>query len=1246
MSTLNKQGRTSSRRYPPPFPPTQQSTPNVAPSKWGISFLAGAAMLGTLLFGQPAAAQQAVYAPGDAIVTGFSGVKPLEGVSSPGGNPIDGFFIDPKGASMKIFGIVSPGSPPQGQMINAPSTFSVMARDIGQVFAVALDDNGDGQTQPNIYLGATSAYGLNIVVPGEAEPLRRSHGAPGATWMDGQFGTVKGGTPGSIWRVDGATGQVTLFATLPNNSGPGVGDIAYDKTSRQFFASDLDTGLIHRIGTDGTVMDSFDHGTMGRPTVGLSPIGDDGRVTNITSPAFDSNDRTTWGLTQPERRVWGLAINSGRLYYSVWSGPQVWSVGISASGFSNDARLEFDVSELQSSSPTDPMPIAHMVFDGSGTLYLAQRGGIEGRYDYSVFAKAGMSKAMRLHQNPQGMWMPEEYAIGFAPQQKFASGGIALGYGYDARGQSNGQCDATVWVTGDQLRNDPSHQFGEPAIVHGLQGNSTSLVQPANAPQQAYFVDYDGTFNDPEAEGHVGSVAIYQLCRNGAQNQPRYPQGEPSYNQDLTDGQPDRPYFPPDFPPDNPGETNNLRIDKTADGCKKVAMNTYSCGFTVTVTNQGPAVFSGNITVHDNAPAGTTLTNPGPFTCTAAWDCTAVGQTLNPGGSISFSVTTPVSKGPKMQCDVLNSARIVSPPGGSPQNTFPFDDAASATATINDPDCKNTPPDKPSLKIEKRFESCAKLANGNWRCRFGIRISNVSPTAAFGPGTFQFVDTPSAGTAAWILGGAAACNAGSSATAKNPMTCTFTGVTIPATYTSSWLPLYVEVPASQVKALGCKINNTIKITQGPVSNPGNGQSQASGSFNDPICSDKEKSNLAIEKKFIDCTMMGTDFICMYTINITNNGPGQFSGVITFTDTIHAGTSIVSTPECTGGSPTYNCKTPSVNLASGGSTSVHVTVKIPMGLAQAMQCKAPNAAQIVSPVNSDQNTNPGDDTSSVNPTIPRDCKPPSILSVEPPHSCPPGWRLNGEKCDPNTPPDCIPSKRNNYCRTPETPSTDCEPSRRNNYCCLPGQKWNGESCYTPETPKKPACEPNKRNNYCCPAGQKRNSDGCYTPYTPEPQKCGYRQHLSDGHCCLNGTEWNGRQCISSKPKPIVEIHKIRHCREGTTGIWPHCRSIIVKVCPPGMRGHYPHCRTVIKHCPPGTYGKYPRCHHVVEINPYRPSWGIRRPWMPYRPDGGSHRPWSNPLGGFPSHQVTPPSNNIPRFNMPRLNITPRFSSPLR
>jgi hypothetical protein len=115
-----------------------------------------------------------------------------------------------------------------------------------------------------------------------------------------------------------------------------------------------------------------------------------------------------------------------------------------------------------------------------------------------------------------GLWkpMPDEYAIGFAGTYRNTDGGVALGYGYGPDGTINtGSCDAALWTTGQNLRNNPALRSqlepGGPLVVNGLQGSPADMVRSANEPPAvSYFVDYDDRFDDPSASGHMGSVRI------------------------------------------------------------------------------------------------------------------------------------------------------------------------------------------------------------------------------------------------------------------------------------------------------------------------------------------------------------------------------------------------------------------------------------------------------------------------------------------------------------------------------------------------------------------------------------------------------------------------------------------------------------------------------------------------------------------------------------------------------------------
>ena len=298
-------------------------------------------------------------------------------------------------------------------------------------------------------------FGLQIVTP---EGDRLVKGEPGARWMPGQFGLDKGGTPGSVWKIDGTTGIVSLFANIKqdgkDNAGPGLGAITYDPATKQFFVSDLETGLIHRLGLDGSDLGTFDHGTAGRPKDELEPVAYDASATHEhREPEFDIENPATWGFADKRRGVFAVAVQDERVYYSADEGPEIWSVGLNEDGsFADDARLEIEVTGTPNGNV-----ITAIVFDGAGTLYLAQRGEIARQLRLQRLRQAGSLRraALCLGRDGASSWseQPDEFAIGLKDPHRSTEGGIALNYGYDTDGNIDyDQCRATLWTTGEHLR--------------------------------------------------------------------------------------------------------------------------------------------------------------------------------------------------------------------------------------------------------------------------------------------------------------------------------------------------------------------------------------------------------------------------------------------------------------------------------------------------------------------------------------------------------------------------------------------------------------------------------------------------------------------------------------------------------------------------------------------------------------------------------------------------------------------------
>jgi hypothetical protein len=457
------------------------------PSVCVVGFLA--AFAGITI--EPAAAQDDLLRPGEAYATRFSGTRSANG---PDGKPL--LTIDPAGTVGSIIDIRAPGRRPAGEhWVDEPQRKPVTAREVGQVFGVALDAEGP----PNIYLSATSAFGLH-------------RNADNSNWMEGMWGADGG--PGTIYRLDRDAGyRPRVFATVTlngrPNSGPGLGNIAFDKWNKQIFVSDLETGMIHRYrAADGSDLGFYDHGTQGRakfldatggkpgslPPIPFDPASKP-RITDC--PEKFDNTPDCWNFAPSGRRVWGLAAwkhpQSGetRLYYSVWSSPafgdqswagnkdnndkrnSIWSVKLDPEGgfVADDVRREFvmpdffkDPEAIARAGHSSPVSdITFPTCGGTAVMLLGERGGIRnlGLDVDKPFAAPHEARAFQVGLTQQGSWKPlGRYDVGFYSRRldgepfvrANCAGGVAFGPGYTPDGRADlSKPDQFTWISGDAL---------------------------------------------------------------------------------------------------------------------------------------------------------------------------------------------------------------------------------------------------------------------------------------------------------------------------------------------------------------------------------------------------------------------------------------------------------------------------------------------------------------------------------------------------------------------------------------------------------------------------------------------------------------------------------------------------------------------------------------------------------------------------------------------------------------------------
>ena len=460
-------------------------------SIWSIVLVPTFAFFATLAVAQTTDGN-APLRPGEAFVTRFSGTKAAEGID---GNKVR--VINPDGTVGSVIDLRAPQQLPQGQhWIDEPQRTPLKAKDVGQVFGVALDN----ASPPNIFVTATSAFGLHLT-PGTSN------------WMAGMWG--RDGDPGTIYKLDRDNGyRPTVFATVAldgrRNTGAALGNIAFDRANNQFLVSDLETGMLHRIrASDGRDLGRYDHGTQGRPKFfdvprregnSLPPLMFDpssrAQIRDCAAGQFDRNP-ACWNIAASGRLVWGIGVrydagqNQSRVFYAVWSGPAfanvtwaserddakrnaVWSVGLGPDGVFDpaDVRREFelpdffvkpeDVARLGHSSPVSDITFAEC--GERPVMLIAERGGIRnlGLTSDNAFSTPHAARTLRYELDVTGAWRPVgRYDVGFYDRKSEGapyirancSGGAAFGPGYNPETwiADLNRKDEFVWISGHGL---------------------------------------------------------------------------------------------------------------------------------------------------------------------------------------------------------------------------------------------------------------------------------------------------------------------------------------------------------------------------------------------------------------------------------------------------------------------------------------------------------------------------------------------------------------------------------------------------------------------------------------------------------------------------------------------------------------------------------------------------------------------------------------------------------------------------
>ena len=489
--------------------------------------------------------------------------------------------------------------------------------------------------------------------------------------------------------------------------------------------------------------------------------------------------------------------------------------------------------------------------------------------------------------------------------------------------------------------------------------------------------------DDPQKQGHVGDVEIWQPCDPGSDFGTYAPAA------DLPPG-----YFPPEevpedgIPPDDvpPGDTPewtyNLRLEKRAvpGACVAGGLG-FLCDYVVRVTNTGPDAYIGPIVVNDElpaTPAGAIMTPADipPWLCFAIspteHQCTYGPAALLPGDSIDLHVTVDLPVAAPV-CHLDNQAGLVWPWGSG--DTDPTDDFDLTTATIPAPHCLPPGGEKTNLKITKHplADVCTDKP-GFFECRYNVVVRNMG--AGVYNGLDKVEDTIPAGATATFAPASWTCMGPSPTYScqRGPV-----GL-LPGQAVN--LNVVVKLPKNLAGPLQCQAKNEVKIVAaagGTDQNTDPTDDAADATMLLPgalaQCPNLDAlSNLKLKKTAPDgeCPVVFGNWICQFKVTVQNFGkaytsPIQFIDALPFGNPAGATVTFMPPAGWNCGGPLlfpnlYQCSSNNPDLAHLEQVEIPVTVKIPV--APVAKCEVTNNAVIVkAPGGTLLNSFAGDDASS-------------------------------------------------------------------------------------------------------------------------------------------------------------------------------------------------------------------------------------------------------------------------------------------
>jgi uncharacterized repeat protein (TIGR01451 family) len=375
----------------------------------------------------------------------------------------------------------------------------------------------------------------------------------------------------------------------------------------------------------------------------------------------------------------------------------------------------------------------------------------------------------------------------------------------------------------------------------------------------------------------------------------------------------------------------DIAIDKVDPGPLGLGQ---TVSFVLHSRNIGPStvVASDGVRVVDTLPAN--FTSPAAPPPSSGWDCTVSGS--SPPYSLTCDYAGPPVSANHTFPDITFTATATTP--GTWLNCAKLALFAHADTDLhNNESCVKNEIGSPHLTISKsQIGPCLppNQTTGAEICIFKITVTNDTPFPSAGPTTFFDTVSPAATVTLSNISSGWSCSGGS----PPPLTC-WTAAGVGANS-------YIDFTAT-FSIYGPALPNKNCVRLAPLG------------ANPEVCIPIEtQPRLDISKVVVqDCTGGGPNMPCEFIVRISNNGPGAYTGPLTFTDVINSsgaptpGVSVVpplpSGWSCTGIQP-LTCASSVVSIAAGSYVDIPLSMTINGPLNADHNCASLTAPQTAGP----------------------------------------------------------------------------------------------------------------------------------------------------------------------------------------------------------------------------------------------------------------------------------------------------------